>query len=145
MSTFYAREHRGQPGNERWRSQGDHRIVATRNCEAQPTGQGETRKVQRPLPCPCLSQANRAQTNDFDLFPPLTPGKTQSRIVIAMPARNYRNFVPPFGQATRCFSQLLSRGYDVWVETLIEEEDLHSTVIESESIGLHSYVHYIEN
>ena len=55
-----------------------------------------------------------------------------------MPARNYPNFVATFGQAARCFSQLLSRRYDVWPETLIEEEDLHSGVTELESTGLHS-------
>jgi hypothetical protein len=36
--------------------------------------------------------------------------------------------VATFGQPTRCFSKLLSRRDDVWPETLIEEEDLHSTV-----------------
>src|SRR5204862_6857943 len=93
MSTFYAREHRRQPRNERWRSKRDHRIMATRNCQAKGTRQREARKVQGPFPCFRLSQANRAQMNDFDIFPVLTQGRTQSRLDITVPVRYYRNYI----------------------------------------------------
>jgi|ERR1700722_2961695 len=90
-------------------------------------GKNKAGEIHCAPPFALLAEARGKNAEDLDAAPVFARGKYFFRVVIRVPSGDDGDLVSAFRQRRRQFAQMLRRGNNVRVKSLVEKKNLHVT------------------